>query len=113
MKLDVLVMFIICVSFFNLNDYFSLSVILQILCQTLFTQSGSLIISFLYYIIRINSGNVSLLWKKFELFFVWMFYITAIIVPKSTYVWMKYKNNPLLHSKGLQTNTHYEQGFVM
>lgn len=50
--------------------------------------------------------------KIFELFFVWMFYIIAIIVPKSIYVWMKYKNNPLLHSKGLQTNTHYEQGFV-
>jgi hypothetical protein len=42
-----------------------------------------------------------------------MFNIIAIIVPKSIYVWMKYKNNPLLHSKGLQTNTHYEQGFVV
>lgn len=27
-------------------------------------------------------------------------------------VMLKYKNNPLLHSKELQTNTHYEQGFV-
>ena len=33
-------------------------------------------------------------------------------MPKSIYVYIKYKNNPLLHSKGLQTNTHYEQGFV-
>ena len=26
---------------FNLNDYFNLLIILQILCQTLYTQSGS------------------------------------------------------------------------
>ena len=50
--------------------------------------------------------------KIFELFFVWMFYIIAIIVPKSICVWNKKKDKPLLRSKDLQTNTHYEQGFV-
>ena len=45
--------------------------------------------------------------KIFELFFVWMFYIIAIIVPKSNMKYIKIKITPYFTAKG------YKQTHIM